>query len=163
MKTLLILRHAKSSWKHDELSDRERPLNKRGHRQAPLIGQYLHSLELTPDLILSSPARRARDTAVMAAQECGYDGDVDFINAFYPGDPEDYIQTLSALPDAAERVMVVGHNPGLEYLLAGFIRYAEAMPTAALAHVNLHINHWWELCDDTRGDLIRLWQPEERE
>jgi phosphohistidine phosphatase len=161
MKTLLILRHAKSSWKNEGLSDRDRPLNKRGQRQAPLIGQYLHSLALAPDLILSSPARRARETAVAVAQECGYDGDVDFINEFYPGDPEDYIQVVGALPDAHERVMVVGHNPGLEYLLAGFIHYAETLTTAALAQVDLHINHWWELCDDTRGDLIRIWRPEE--
>jgi phosphohistidine phosphatase len=161
MKTLFILRHAKSSWKNDELSDRDRPLNKRGQRQAPLVGQYLHSLDLTPDLIFSSPARRARDTAVSVAETCGYDGDVEFVDDFYPGDPEDYIHTLSALPDAAERVMVVGHNPGLEYLLAGFLHYAETLSTAALAQVELHINHWWELCDDTRGELIRLWRPEE--
>ncbi|MFZ6026356.1 MAG: SixA phosphatase family protein [Chloroflexota bacterium] len=160
MKTLFILRHAKSSSKYPELSDRQRPLNKRGQLQAPLVGQYVRSFDLTPDLILSSPARRARETAIAVANECGYDGEVDFVESFYPGDPEDYIDVLRDLPDAAERVMVVGHNPGLECLLAGFLRYAETLPTAMLAHVELNVHHWWELCDDTRGKLVRLWRPE---
>lgn len=161
MKTLFILRHAKASSRYPELPDRERPLNKRGQWQAPAVGRHIRTIGLTPDLILSSPARRARETAVIVAQECGYDGEVDFVESFYPGEPEDYIVALGNLPDAAERVMIVGHNPGMECLLAGFVRYAEILSTATLAHIDLTINHWWELCDDTRGKLVLLWRPEE--
>ena len=78
MKTLLVLRHAKSSWKEDSLPDRERPLNKRGQEDAPKMGALLRKQDLLPDLVLSSPALRARSTAELVIEESGYDGEVEF-------------------------------------------------------------------------------------
>ena len=161
MKTLLILRHAKSSWKEVGLPDRDRSLNKRGQRQAPEVGERVRKLGLTPDLILSSPAKRARDTAVVVAEKCGYDGDVDLVSDFYPGVPSDYLRVLSNLPDAAQRVMLVGHNPGLGDLLAMLTLRVETLSTATLAQVELNIDHWWQLDEDTKGRLAGMWKPGE--
>lgn len=161
MKTLLILRHAKSSWKHSGLADRDRPLSKRGKRQAPKVGQQLRKWDLIPELLLSSPARRARDTAITVAEECRYEGEIKFVADFYPGDPEDYIRVLSNLSDAFERVMIVGHNPGMEDLLSMLVRHWETLSTATVAQLELPLENWWLFDEDTRAKLIRLWQPDE--
>jgi phosphohistidine phosphatase len=159
MKTLLILRHAKSSWKHAELADIDRPLNKRGQRQSPEMGRLVREENLTPDLILSSPAARARTTAEVVAQESGYEEVVELEPQFYPGAPEDYLRVLRRVPEPARSVMVVGHNPGLEELLEALTGQAEPLPTAALAQVLLPVQSWRELSSATRGQLVNLWTP----
>jgi phosphohistidine phosphatase len=163
MKTVLLLRHAKSSWNHPELNDRERPLNKRGKRQAPEMGKLIYTENLTPDLILSSPARRACKTAEAVAKNCGYDGEIDQIDDFYPGEPVDYLRVLSELPDGARRVMVVGHNPGLEEFLRVLIGETRPFSTAALAQVDLPLESWHELTAATHGTLVRILHPPEKE
>jgi phosphohistidine phosphatase len=161
MKTLLLLRHAKSSWKTPGLEDIDRPLNKRGQRQAPEVGKQIVSLDLLPDVILSSPARRARETALLVAKTCGYGGDVEIKPAFYPGAIPDYVQVLSELPDCILRVLIVAHNPGLEDLQAMLTRRVEPLSTAALAQVDCPIEYWWQFDEDTRGKLVGLWKPDE--
>lgn len=159
MKTLLILRHAKSSWKHPELGDFDRPLNKRGRAQAPYIGCVLREESLTPDLIIASPARRARETAETVAASCGYEETVELEPSFYPGEPLDYLTALRGVPEPARSVLVVGHNPGLEELLEALTGAGEALPTAALAQVELPITNWRALNEDTEGKLVNLWTP----
>ncbi len=159
MKTLLILRHAKSSWKHAELADHERPLNKRGQRDAPRMGQLVAEEGLTPDLILSSSAVRARRTAVAVADNCGYDDEVEVTRDFYHGDVETFLQVLRRLPERYESVMVVGHNPGLEELLEALTGDYERLPTAALAQVRLPAGSWAELDEEVEGELVDLWLP----
>jgi len=161
MKTLLILRHGKSSWKKPDLSDHDRPLNKRGKSDAPRMGRLLKEEDLVPDLILSSTAKRARKTAEKAAAASGYAGEVRPEEALYLAGPDAYIQLLKLVKDDCERVAVVGHNPGMEELLQTLTGVAEALPTAALAHVELPINRWRELNRDTRGKLVALWCPRE--
>jgi phosphohistidine phosphatase len=156
MKTVLLLRHAKSSWDHLGLSDRERPLNKRGKRQAPEMGKLIYAENLTPDLILSSPARRACKTAEAVAKNCGYDGEIERIDDFYPGEPADYLRVLSELPDGVRRVMVVGHNPGLEEFLRVLVGDIRTLSTATLAQVDLPLEAWQELTASTRGKLVRF-------
>jgi len=163
MKTVLLLRHAKSSWDHPELSDRDRPLNKRGKRQAPEMGKLIYAENLTPDLILSSIARRACKTAEAVAKNCGYDGEIEHREDFYPGGPADYLRVLSELPDGVRRVMVVGHNPGLEELLRVLVGEVRSFPTAALAQVDLPLESWQELTAATRGKLVRILRPPENE
>jgi phosphohistidine phosphatase len=158
MKTLLILRHAKSSWDDPKLADHDRPLNKRGKRDAPRMGQLLREEDLLPDLILSSTARRARKTAEAIAEASGYTGEIEFTGDFYPGDPSDYIDALQQAPDNCERVMVVGHNPGLEELLETLTGESDHLATAALAQVSLPIQHWRELDDETGGKLLNMWR-----
>ena len=159
MKTLLILRHGKSSWKDLSLADHDRPLKKRGKRDAPRMGNLLREEGLLPDLILSSTAKRALRTALLVADACGYEGEIDVRREFYPGYPDDYIEALIGLPDDCQVVMVVGHNPGLELLLEELTGAAEFLPTAALAQVELPLQHWVELDDETDAKLVNLWLP----
>jgi len=163
VKTVLLLRHAKSSWDHPEINDRERPLNKRGKRQAPEMGKLIYTENLTPDLILTSIARRACKTAEAVAENCGYDGEIDRIDDFYPGGPADYLRVLSEMPDGVRRVMVVGHNPGLEEFLRVLVGETRSLSTAALAQVDLPLESWQELTASTRGKLVRILHPPENE
>jgi len=163
MKTVFLLRHAKSSWDHPATDDRDRPLNKRGKRQAPEMGRLIRAENLTPDLILSSPATRACKTAEAVAQYSGYDGEIDGIDDFYPGKPADYLRVLRKLPDGVMRVMVVGHNPGLEEFLELLVEEIRPLSTAALAQVDLPLESWQELTSSTRGTLVRLLRPAKEE
>ena len=158
-KTLLILRHAKSSWANADLSDHDRPLKARGRRDAPRIGRLLREERLVPDLIITSTARRARATAHLAAEAAGYEGEIEETDAFYHAAPGAYLARLRRLPDAVERVLVVGHNPGMEELVALLTGRAERFPTAALADVRLPLTTWTALTATSSGQLRHLWRP----
>lgn len=159
MKTLLILRHAKSSWNYPELSDYDRPLNARGKRDAPRMGEHLREHGLIPDRVLTSSAKRARKTASRVAKACGYRGKVKKLDAFYDTVVGVCFETLQTLPDKYARVMVVGHNPTMEHLVGYLTGQVRRMPTAALAHIELPIEHWEALDLNTVGTLINLWTP----
>ena len=159
MKTLLILRHAKSSWKHPGLADHDRPLNRRGNRDAPRVGLLLRRQGLTPDLIISSPAERARSTAAQVADRSGYGGPVELKRQLYLAEPEAIVDVVRTLGSEASRVLVVGHNPGLEALVAGLAGRAEVLPTASLAQIELPLAEWTQLRTFTRGQLVGLWRP----
>jgi phosphohistidine phosphatase len=182
MKSLLILRHAKSSWKEDSLPDIERPLNKRGKETAPQMGELIHREGLVPDLIISSAAQRARLTAELAAEAMGYDGQIEVDRELYGGGPSAYLRALSKVDNFFDRVMIVGHNPDVEDLIKGLTHQYQPMPTAALAWVELPIETWkaldiqqhgrvaWtetpvEAWDTsmvmTHGRLAGLWRPKE--
>jgi len=161
MKTLLLMRHSKSSWKHPENPDHERPLNKRGKKDAPLIGNLLKDKELIPQCILSSTAIRAVETAEMVVKSSGFMGKVDFLDSFYMAEPNAYLDGLQSLPDEIERVMIIGHNPGLEGLLQILSGRVESLPTSSIAHIVLPINQWKDLNLDTEGDLVEKISPED--
>lgn len=161
MKTLLILRHAKSSWSNARLADHDRPLNARGRRDAPRMGRLLQQEDLMPDLIISSSAERALTTAELVAMESGYDNAMLVTRDLYHAMPEDYVDVLRAQGGEARRVMVVGHNPGVEELLDDLTGEEERMPTAALALVYLPIHGWHELDLDVEGTLQNVWRPKE--
>ena len=158
MKTLLILRHAKSSWKDAGLLDHDRPLNKRGKRDAPRVGRLILQQGLVPDLIISSTAKRARSTAKRVAKACGYGGEIRSTPQLYHAPAGIYIEVLNYLSDDYSRVMVIGHNPGMEELVARLARSC-TMPTAALANVSLPIDKWSELDGATKGHLDEVWYP----
>jgi phosphohistidine phosphatase len=159
MKSLLILRHAKSSWKHPELTDHDRPLNKRGKRDAPRMGEILRSEHLIPEAIISSTAARAHATAEAVAKASGYKGKIALNRYLYAAGPEAYLKVLHGLSNDSVRVLVVGHNPGLEELLENFTGEAQIMPTCTLAHVKLSMDSWLELDYKTKGELAGIWQP----
>jgi len=163
MKTLLILRHGKSSWDHPGLSDHDRPLKKRGLRDAPRIGLLLQSQALVPDLIITSSAVRARQTAELVAAYCGCADAVVERPDLYPGTAPAYQQALNTIDDAHARVLLVAHNPGLEALLQQLAGGHEPLPTAALAWLTLPITRWSQLALDTHASLERLWRPKEME
>jgi len=162
MKTLLILRHAKSSWGHSNLDDHDRPLNARGQRDAPRMGQLLQTEGLVPELLLSSTAERARTTAQQVAEGCGYPSDKIVLTAdLYHPLPDDCLAVLRQHGEPHQRVLLVAHNPGLEELVEQLTGEAHRLPTAALVQIALPIETWQDLRPTTRGTLINLWRPKE--
>ncbi|GIW81776.1 MAG: phosphoglycerate mutase [Gemmatales bacterium] len=161
MKELLIMRHAKSSWKDPDLDDHDRPLNKRGQRDAPRMGKLIRDRNLIPDALISSPARRARTTAEMVVKKFDFDGVIELNKELYFGSLTSWLRMLQALPDDVKRAMIVGHNPGLEEFLELLTGQHERLPTAALAHVALPIDSWSELDANTPGKLVQIWRPKE--
>ena len=160
MKTLLILRHAKSNWDHENLADHDRPLKARGKQDAPRIGTLIRAEGLVPDLILCSSAKRARTTAELVADACGYDeSDIVFTRDLFHAWESDYIDLLKSVDENFSCVMVVGHNPGLEGLVNLLTDEDVWLPTAALVQVELDLNHWNEFGDETEGRMINLWRP----
>jgi phosphohistidine phosphatase len=161
MKNILILRHAKSSWRDLALADIDRPLNKRGKRDAPRMGILLREEDLVPDLIISSPALRARKTAKAVSKNSGYEGEIDIQKDFYPGDPDSFIEAFYSIANEIDRVLIVAHNPGLEELLYVLTGESARLPTSALAQVSLPVDKWLDLDDDTEGKLVNLWLVKE--
>lgn len=158
-KTLLLMRHAKSSWKDKSLPDIKRPLKKRGEEAAERIGRTLRDTGFVPNLIISSPAKRTRQTAEIVAKTAHYKGEIEYVDSFYMGEPNDFYARLKKLPREADKVMVVGHNPGLEALLQHLDGHVDALPTGALALLKLDLKDWSELDMSTAGQLIAFWDP----
>jgi len=163
MKTLLLMRHAKSSWKDKNLKDTERPLSKRGKRNAVQIGKLLADNELKPELILSSPVRRAQETAGLLVETFDSACETIYMDRLYMAEPDIILETLMNLPDTVERVMVVGHNPGMECLMQLLTGQIASLPTAGFSNISLSIASWKELGRKARGELIQLWRPAENE
>lgn len=159
MKTLLIMRHAKSSWADPSLVDHDRPLNQRGKADAPRMGKLIKQLDLVPDLILCSSATRAVETANEVVKSSGYDGQPQIIPALYHAGPDDYLDVLGQLPDEIKTALIIGHNPGLEEFLDELTGTWERMPTGALAQVSLLIKDWPDLFDGVDGELENIWLP----
>lgn len=159
MKTLLLMRHAKSSWKHPDLQDQDRPLNKRGEKDAPRMGKYLREKELIPQHILASPAKRVTQTVDGLLEKMNFKGKTEYIDSLYLAEPTAYFSTLQKVSDKFERVLVVGHNPGLEGLLQILSGQVESLPTASIAHLVLPIEHWSDLKEDTHGELVERVKP----
>jgi len=161
MKTLLILRHAKSSWDEPGLTDHERPLNERGKQDATRIGRLLVEAGIVPDRIVSSTARRALKTAEKVAKACGYAGAIDTTPRLYLALPWQIIEVLRETDGACPRLLVVGHNPGLQELLGQLTRQPESLATATLAQVAVDIDDWQLLSVPPGGELVQIWRPKE--
>lgn len=161
MKELLLLRHAKSSWKTAGLSDHDRPLNARGKRDASRVGQLLRDEQLQPDLILSSTAKRARKTAKKVARASGLEVRIELLDDLYHSGTSVHIQLLGEQSADSECIMIVAHNPGLEATLETLVGQYQRLPTSALAHLTLPIIQWSELDHDTAATLNDLWLPRE--
>ena len=161
MKTLLLLRHAKSSWSNDKLSDFDRPLNDRGLRDAPRMGKLIKKQDLVPDLIISSPARRAARTAELVALEMSYESDIRFTEKLYLAESETYFELARQTDETIGILMLVGHNPGIEQAVTMLTDIEELMPTAALACIRLPIAMWSELKVGKGYKLEAIWRPKE--
>lgn len=155
MKRLVLLRHAKSSWKDASLADFDRPLNKRGKQDAPMMGQRLAGRGLAPDSIVSSPARRARHTARSVAEALDYPEDeIVFEAAIYEAGVADLLQVARHLDDSDDEVVLVGHNPGftdLCNLLSG--ETIDNLPTCAAACIVFDLPSWGQIGPQT-GELV---------
>lgn len=143
MKTLLLVRHAKSSWGDPSLPDRERPLNERGKRDAPRMGKRLAELGVKPDVILSSPARRAFKTARILAGELGYKReDIRVDTRLYAAQPEVLLHVIRELCVGKKCVMLVGHNPELTETAHRYSAAITHLPTCAVAEFAFAAGSW---------------------
>jgi phosphohistidine phosphatase len=158
VKTVLVMRHAKSSWKHDDLPDHERPLNGRGRRDAPRMGRWMVDRGTIPDRILASTAIRAQTTARLAGDD---EPETELRPDLYLSGAEAYAAALAALDDGAEVAMIVGHNPDVEDLIARWTGESVVMPTAAVAIVRLAVDRWSELGGEATGTLEQHAIPRE--
>ena len=155
MKILLLLRHAKSSWKHPDLADFDRPLNKRGRKAAARMGVFLAAEGLQPDRVLCSAARRAQDTWQLAGGVLGSEVPTKTYRSLYLAGPARLLEVVRRQPAELDRLLLVGHNPGMASLicrLAGptsdaqaLARVTEKYPTAALAELQFAGENWSEL------------------
>lgn len=160
MKTLLLLRHAKSSWDDPALRDFDRPLNKRGLKAASLIGRFMLKRKIRPGLVISSPAKRARKTAALVIESAQLETKPRLDEHIYEASGLQLLEVVSRIEDAVDDVMLVGHNPGLEELLLALTGEVRRMPTAALARVALDIERW-RAAQETAGQLEWLVKPKE--
>lgn len=160
MKTLLLMRHAKTRRpEKSEGDDHERPLTRRGKKQALECGQRLAEAHLLPDLLLASTARRSRSTAMQVLRGSGYRGETRLVPELYQTTPAQLAAHLAALPDSVRRVLVIGHNPALVQLLHTLVDGEPLLAPGALAQVELDVQHWAEWTEKTRGQLAALWEP----
>jgi phosphohistidine phosphatase len=156
---LLILRHAKSAWDTGAASDFDRPLAKRGRRDAPRVGRFLLEQGLVPDYVVSSPAERARQTVIAVCGPLGIDPEqINWDSRIYHGYAGSLLNVLTDCPNDSKRVLIAGHNPGLEILLQNLCNHEVAMPddyklmpTAAVAHLEI-LSEW----KDLEGGQARL-------
>jgi phosphohistidine phosphatase len=155
MLDLLVLRHAKSSWKDPNLEDHDRPLNKRGRKAAPRMGRLMVEESLVPDLLLCSTATRARETWRRLNEQAGWTLEERFVPALYPGDPDEILRCLGDLPEDYRCVLLVGHNPCMEGLVSLLTGSDVTLPTAALVHLRAD-GPWSSL---PRAELVEVWLP----
>ena len=159
---LLILRHAKSDWETGAASDFDRPLSRRGERDAPRVGRHLRERGLVPDYVVSSPARRAKQTVIAVCEPLGIEPDrINWDSRIYHAGAGVLLDVLNDCPASARRVLIAGHNPGLEILLQNLCNHEipmpddyKLMPTAAVAH--LEILSEWQNLEGRLAHLISL-------
>lgn len=159
MKTLTLVRHAKSSWKQAGLSDFERPLNRRGERDAPAMGRHLASIGLVPDVIVSSPAVRALATARALADALGRAPVLVEEPAVYAADAAELLHVVRAIGTEVEHAFLVGHNPGMAELLDALTGATpEKFVTCGVAVVELDAASWRRTAPGV-GKLVRFMAP----
>ena len=149
MKTIYLVRHAKSSWKYPDLDDFERPLNKRGRKNAPFMGKVLKKLKVASDLVLSSPANRAAMTARIIAASINYPlENIRYNEAIYEFSESALIHLVKRIDDAVNKAMVVGHNPAINGM-ANYIadQSISNIPTCGVFCVELDISSWTKISE----------------
>ncbi len=159
---LLILRHAKSAWNTNAPSDFERPLAKRGRRDAPRVGRWLREQDLYPDFVVSSPAERAKQTVIAVCEQLDISPDqIAWDPRIYHGASGSLLSVLNDCPEHSSRVMIAGHNPGLEVLLQNLCRHKipmpddyKLLPTAAVARLEIFTD--WASLEGGQAQLISL-------
>ena len=163
MKTLFLLRHAKSSGKDESLPDFERPLNRRGKRAAETLGQYLRANEIRVELILSSTAVMARETVERMVKAAKLSTEVRYDQRIYGASVDRLAEVVSQIENARRVVMVVGHNPGVEELLSFLTAKTVQVPTGALAKLSSRATEWNALAVEHKATLDWLMKPRELE
>ncbi len=154
MKNLYMIRHAKSDWEN-ELSDFERGLNKRGKNNAPMMGKVLHSLKISPDIIITSSAVRAKTTAKMIAKELKYsEKDILQKDSLYLASKEEFYKVINNLDDKYNSAMIFSHNPGItEFVESLTNTYITNIPTCGVCHIKIDVHSWSDIFKGL-GELV---------
>lgn len=169
IRSLYVLRHAKSSWESPELADHDRPLDPRGERAALVMGRFITQRHFLPDRVLCSTATRARETLALAAGQWPCSPVVDYSPRLYLNGERELIRVLMAVDDDIRAVLIVGHNPDLHDLVTSLARRGDApllahmgakFPTAAFAAIKLPLAHWAGIGQAT-GSLTCFATPKE--
>ena len=165
MKTLYVLRHAKSDWGDESLPDFDRPLNHRGNKAAKAVGHEMAGRGIRPDLVISSSAVRAKETVGRVFEGFGQPLPVTEDTRIYEAGTGTLVEIVRAAPEDADRLMIVGHNPGLQGIVVALSEpsalreeAAQKFPTGALAEIRFSIDRWSELAPGT-GQLEDLIKP----
>ena len=167
MKTLFLLRHAKSSWDEPGLADFDRPLNKRGRKAARAMGKYAGREGLKPELVLCSTSRRTRETLKRFEGGLGESLDTEFPEALYLASAGTILDAIQTAPEDVASVMIVAHNPGMHHAALDLIKTAAAedlsalkynFPTAALAEFSFETGNWSGV-NFGQGKLVRFILP----
>ncbi|MGJ0455304.1 histidine phosphatase family protein [Aliarcobacter cryaerophilus] len=146
MKELILIRHAKSSWSNPLLEDFERPLNKRGAKNAPFMAKILKQKEVNPDLIISSPSKRTKDTLDFFIKEFDFKNEIIFEESIYEAPFENILKVLKNIDDRYKTIFLFGHNPGLNDLVAFLLgSFKENIPTSGVLKINFDIKKWENL------------------
>ena len=159
-KTLILVRHAKSSWKDSSLNDIHRPLNKRGNKDAPKMGEYMSEHNILPEVIFSSPGLRALTTARLISVKINIDpSDIIVLDDLYTFSSDQLLSVLKSINDKYDNIMVVGHNPAItditNYLSGCNI---DNIPTCGLAVLKFPLDSWQDL-ERKKGELVRFDYP----
>ncbi|HSG05999.1 MAG TPA: histidine phosphatase family protein [Nitrospiria bacterium] len=161
MKSIILVRHAKSSWKDATLKDFDRPLNKRGKRDAPWMGEKLKERNILPDLILSSPAKRARKTATVIAKAIGYPvRKIRYEDRMYHSGARDLLEMVRSLDDRQETVMLFGHNPDFSDFTDMLLEESPGynIPTTGVYCIRFRVDAWRKIREGT-GETVFLDYP----
>lgn len=161
MKTLLLMRHAKSSWAEAGLTDFERPLKKRGEKASRLMGRLLQVNNLVPDHVLSSSAERAQTTARLVLTELSPPPALELRDELYHASSRALVKFIRATDDRYGSVLLIAHNPGLEELLELWTREYVRFPTAAIALFRFDVDRWSQIELESTVTCARLWKPKE--
>lgn len=147
MKTLILVRHAKSSWHHPDLRDFDRPLNARGLRNAPMMGARLQTARVRPQRLMTSPAVRAQSTAEILAEELGLPSTaIQREERLYAASVETWLEVIEQLVPAEDTVLLVGHNPAISELVAYFGCSAVGnVPTCGVVKLDFAVNDWTDV------------------
>lgn len=165
MKTLTLLRHAKSGWDDPVARDFDRPLNPKGQRAAQAIGRHMKAEGLGFDTVIASPAARVTETLEHVGQGYGSDLAPAWDQRIYLASAATLLDLVHDLPDAAETALMVGHNPGLEELVLGLVPSGDLrgdvemkFPTASLAEIHFAVDRWRDV-QPGKGELVRFTRP----
>ena len=158
MKKLYIIRHAKSSWKDFNLDDFDRPLNKRGRRDAPFMGAKLKSKNVMPDIILSSTAFRAKTTAKIIAKAVKYSKKILFMEGIYDACANKLHNILTKIDDENSVVFLFGHNPDLNMLAEKYVAFDDNIVTCGIVEIEFNCISWEDI-DEKNAKLISFDYP----
>ncbi|MFY0628133.1 MAG: histidine phosphatase family protein [Reichenbachiella sp.] len=160
MKTLFLVRHAKSSWDFPELSDKERPLNKRGNKNAPAMAKYLNKRIVPPDVIICSPSRRTHETAKYFIKRFGYDqNQIVYKEELYHAYKSDFEGVISQIDNVNESAMLFAHNPGItDYVSELTGQFFDNIPTCGVVSIGLNTDDWRNI-GIIKGELNFYYYP----